>query len=233
VLITLFYSTVGENWTQNYGWLDGRQCDWHGVDCSPFGYVVGINLTNNNLQGSLPPELALLAPAQILSGGRQLQDYSDRPAREDGGFRGGGGGGPPPPPLMDGEFGSLTPNITEGLLAVDLSMNNITGELPSRIGDCNNMEIFLVHDNQLSGPIPDISNWTTSLQEASFHSNDFVGEIPLEVCSIDDTLEERQISVDCDFISCVCCNPSCNYNSTATIERTNATATTVSYIFEP
>jgi hypothetical protein len=181
--------------------------------------VIAINLTSNNLQGALPPELALLAPAQRDS---PFGEGSD--GRDDGGLRnifGGGGGGRdggggsfrPPPPPRDGEFGAQIPNITKGLFSVDFSRNNLTGELPSRIGDCNNMEVFLVHDNQLSGPIPDISNWTASLEEASFLGNNFVGEIPLEFCSADSF--ERQISVDCDTISCDCCNPSCNYNSTA------------------
>jgi hypothetical protein len=211
-LITLFYSTGGENWLRNDGWLlRGGPCQWDGVYCSPSGYVVGINLTSNFLQGSLPPELALLAPAPAQRG---------RPEFRDGGGGGGGsdgdGGFRPPPPPSDG-------GITEGLATVDLSMNNLTGQLPSRIGNCNNMYVFLVQDNQLTGPIPDISNWTSSLEEASFHGNNFVGEIPLELCSADDSFLQRQLSVDCGSISCDCCNPSCkDDNSTTTTAATQS-----------
>lgn len=43
-LLTLYFSTKGDNWTSKARWLSGEQeCNWHGVDC------VGNVVTNLNL----------------------------------------------------------------------------------------------------------------------------------------------------------------------------------------
>lgn len=62
-LATLYYSTNGDEWTNNEGWLTAeRVCDWHGVFCNRFNSAVQeIDLNTNNLAGPIPPELALVS----------------------------------------------------------------------------------------------------------------------------------------------------------------------------
>lgn len=67
-LAALYFSTKGNNWTVNENWLDdgaacGRwlQADNEALPCTSEGDVNELFLVNNNLQGSIPPELALLS----------------------------------------------------------------------------------------------------------------------------------------------------------------------------
>ncbi len=80
-LVALYESTDGDNWTDNANWLVGDPClnDWHGVGCGRRGVycdaleednwepgdicyepsldIMGLDLANNNLTGTIPPEL--------------------------------------------------------------------------------------------------------------------------------------------------------------------------------
>ncbi|GMQ81181.1 MAG: hypothetical protein BMS9Abin05_0612 [Rhodothermia bacterium] len=53
-LIALYNATNGDNWTNNYRWLDGDVKDWYGVQVDSRGNVVGIDLSGNNLSGTIP-----------------------------------------------------------------------------------------------------------------------------------------------------------------------------------
>eukprot|EP00934_Nitzschia_sp_Nitz4_P007583 Nitzschia sp. Nitz4//scaffold393_size11853//7276//9227//NITZ4_009022-RA/size11853-snap-gene-0.15-mRNA-1//-1//CDS//3329550223//7573//frame0 len=81
-LVTLYYSTDGPNWTNNDHWLDAEYsvCEWYPGDmCDaassgqpPVGrkrhrrleqsvdVIQVLDLTDNNLQGTMPPEIAFL-----------------------------------------------------------------------------------------------------------------------------------------------------------------------------
>jgi hypothetical protein len=68
VLATLYYSTNGDSWTNNTGWLsDSDECGWYngaagGELCSSQGRVVELlDLSKNNLTGSIPAEVGLLS----------------------------------------------------------------------------------------------------------------------------------------------------------------------------
>lgn len=65
ILIALYKATDGQHWTHNSGWLGapGTECDWYGVFCddrvgSPF--VLSLDLAQNNLAGTIPPDLGKL-----------------------------------------------------------------------------------------------------------------------------------------------------------------------------
>lgn len=61
-LATLYYITNGSSWRENFEWLsDTDECGWYSrkPTCS-FGSVVVLNLADNNLVASMPPEIALL-----------------------------------------------------------------------------------------------------------------------------------------------------------------------------
>ena len=65
VLVTFYRSLNGDEWVVNYGWTQDagdptNECTWHGVVCDENGVVKSIDLSENNLRGEIPPEVALL-----------------------------------------------------------------------------------------------------------------------------------------------------------------------------
>lgn len=65
VLATLYYSTNGDSWGDNSGWLsDDDECSWYNRADDSFcsnGAVVEVDLWTNNLVGTIPAELGLLS----------------------------------------------------------------------------------------------------------------------------------------------------------------------------
>jgi hypothetical protein len=66
-LATFYFATNGDDWVQNTGWLsDSDECVWYNRDgdwssfCSDNGLVEALFLWNNNLNGTIPPEIALV-----------------------------------------------------------------------------------------------------------------------------------------------------------------------------
>ena len=67
-MTALYNATGGPDWSNNENWLsDSPLGDWHGVTTDTNGRVAGINLMNNNLQGTLPSEIADLANLKTLN----------------------------------------------------------------------------------------------------------------------------------------------------------------------
>ena len=66
VLATLYYSTGGDSWHDITGWLsDDNECNWYnqadeGERCIN-GALVGLDLSDNNLQGTIPREMSMLS----------------------------------------------------------------------------------------------------------------------------------------------------------------------------
>ncbi len=65
VLATLYYATLGDQWTSSgdhstFLSTDWNCCDWKGVRCNSNGDVYSLNLSSNRLIGSIPAELAVL-----------------------------------------------------------------------------------------------------------------------------------------------------------------------------
>ncbi len=62
-LATLYYSTNGDSWTVNTGWLgNGDECGWSNnhLRCTN-GSIMELTLSSNNLVGSVPAEIGLLS----------------------------------------------------------------------------------------------------------------------------------------------------------------------------
>ncbi|OQW90521.1 MAG: hypothetical protein BWK78_06785, partial [Thiotrichaceae bacterium IS1] len=63
-LIALFDSTSGKSWTSKEGWRNTlTPCSWKGISCDG-GKVTAIDLSNNNLLGSLPSDFSALSGLQ-------------------------------------------------------------------------------------------------------------------------------------------------------------------------
>jgi hypothetical protein len=68
-LTSLYHSAGGANWHNNNGWLtDSDPCTWFGVSCtSENANVNNIELANNNLAGSIPPNIGNLNQVVFMS----------------------------------------------------------------------------------------------------------------------------------------------------------------------
>ena len=72
-LATIFFATDGPNWTNRTGWLDPTDdCNWFD-SLAPFGQDIclntrrtTLNLADNNLVGTLPPEIGILSDLEYL-----------------------------------------------------------------------------------------------------------------------------------------------------------------------
>lgn len=68
VLAVLFNSTGGPDWMNNEKWLSEAPLnDWFGVSTDEEGRVQGLDLPDNNLKGSLPPEISGLPNLRSLN----------------------------------------------------------------------------------------------------------------------------------------------------------------------
>ena len=58
VLLSLYLSTKGDDWTRNDNWFGSHDLGtWYGVETNSVGRVIGLDLSENNLDGQVPPRL--------------------------------------------------------------------------------------------------------------------------------------------------------------------------------
>lgn len=151
-LIALYNATNGPAWTNNENWLGDRPLgDWHGVEIDTEGRVTRLSLDQNNLRGSLPPEIGQL---------EKLNDLSFRDNRLSGSL-----------PIELGNLGSLT--------RLDVASNQLTGTVPAGISDLANLWALDLQDNRFTGPIP--SRYGRHLSYLALSGNEFTGTVPSEL----------------------------------------------------
>jgi Leucine-rich repeat (LRR) protein len=210
-LIALYNSTDGDNWTDNSGWkkpplasdgfaLPGRENTWLGITCDPGNTTVQmINLSENNLNGTLPPELGNLPNLQDLALG--LNQLSGNIPPELGNltklhflsFYSNQLNGNIPPELgnladlqwltLAGNqlIGNIPPELGNlvNLQYIDLSYNQITS-IPPELGNLANLQYLDLCDNQIISIPPELGN-LTNLQYLMIISNQLSGSIPPEL----------------------------------------------------
>ncbi|MCC6799129.1 MAG: DNRLRE domain-containing protein, partial [Anaerolineae bacterium] len=154
-LVALYHSTGGDHWTDNTGWLqDNTPCDWYGVSCAGIGFE-GIRLSNNNLVGTIPPEVGDLLWLEDL--------YLDHNALT----------GPIPPEIANLQY----------LNILDLSHNHLSGPLPPVLGTMHTWEMEL-SGNLLEGPIPAELGNVTALEQLGLAINRLSGEVPAALLNL-------------------------------------------------
>eukprot|EP00538_Stauroneis_constricta_P000588 CAMPEP_0119573674 /NCGR_PEP_ID=MMETSP1352-20130426/45242_1 /TAXON_ID=265584 /ORGANISM="Stauroneis constricta, Strain CCMP1120" /LENGTH=553 /DNA_ID=CAMNT_0007623365 /DNA_START=275 /DNA_END=1936 /DNA_ORIENTATION=- len=155
ILATLYFATDGPNWALQYNFMSASDvCDWHstteGIFCNNSeGYVTNVELNNLNLNGELPPDIALLPQLRMLRiGGNKLK----------------------------GTFPSQI-GLLKTLNVLDVGFNHFEGELPSDLGHLRQLEILDVSNNDFSGPLHSHINNIQTLQLCDVSHNDFVGTL--------------------------------------------------------
>jgi hypothetical protein len=152
-LVDLYNSTNGSSWHENVGWLVTRDvCMWYGVDCYN-GHVWEIELTNNNLDGSLPASLGKLGAA------RHLNFYSN---------------------ILTGNIPAALGNLSK-LEYLNLSTNNFSGGIPKALGNLNKLTVLDLSGNALSGSIPKALGNLNKLKTLDLSENLFNGTIPWQL----------------------------------------------------
>jgi Leucine-rich repeat (LRR) protein len=176
-LVTLYTSTNGANWRTKTNWLSDKPVDtWYGVTIDS-GRVRRIVLRDNNLAGSIPPEIGNLTdlrsinlrenhlagsiPSQI--GSLTKLDSLDIHYNQ-----------------LTGELPPEMGNMTQ-LSYINLSKNFLTGTIPNEFTNLSNLETLIIVCNHLSGnfPIPVLS--LTQLINLWLQWNQFTGTIPPEI----------------------------------------------------
>lgn len=176
-LVALYNSTNGTDWVNNTNWLSNRSVhEWYGVRVDS-GRVTFLELIDNYLTGTLPPEIGNLTKLDTL----HLYNNS-----------------------LTGEIPKEISKLTS-LKFLRLRLNELTGSLPDEIANLKNLETLSVSSNFLSGDFPvqvlsltklthlwlqwnqftgtippEIGN-LTNLEALSLHSNNFTGSYPKEI----------------------------------------------------
>jgi len=149
-LVALYNSTNGAAWINSWD-LNQPMSTWYGVTTNVLGCVTALDLSNNDLIGTIPPEIGDLDLLNL--------DLSNN--------------------FLSGTIPTSVENMTR-LVTLDLSDNQLSGNIPSELSDLDKLTILNLSDNFLSGNIPsslsDLSNLTT----LDLSDNSLTGTIPFE-----------------------------------------------------
>ena len=188
-LATLYAATGGDDWTNNDNWLSEASLgDWYGVTTGSQGHVRVIDLSENQLVGSIPSELGNLSNLTSLNlGGNQLTgvipvelgDINELTSLYlgDNQLTGGipakllAGGGP----VFEDGFLIYSPR------SLDLGGNQLTGGIPVELGDIYSLISLDLGDNQLTGGIPAELGYSLRLTLLDLGGNQLTGKIPFEL----------------------------------------------------
>ena len=177
-LVTFYNATNGPQWRDNTNWLSEAPLhQWYGVETDTTGRVMLLSLSDNWVDGEIPPELGNLSKLRrldlagnLLSGKipaelgnlphlKSLQLYENQ---------------------LSGGIPAELVNLAR-LKSLWLHSNQLTGGIPAELGDLINLETITLSDNQLSGEIPAEFGNLANLENINIERNQLTGEIPGEL----------------------------------------------------
>ena len=174
-LMALYNATNGTLWHRKRNWTTtGSIRNWQGVSTNSSGFVTELSLKDNNLSGTIPPELGNLTQLTQLD-----LEYNELT-------------GPIPPELGDlpqlrrlvlgaNELtGTIPPELggLSQLTMLDLGRNSLSGTIPSELGSLPRLDSLLLHRNELTGPIPAELGNLASLRRLLLALNQLTGPVP-------------------------------------------------------
>ncbi|MEO1623929.1 MAG: gliding motility-associated C-terminal domain-containing protein [Bacteroidota bacterium] len=124
-LIAIYNNTNGPSWTTQWD-LNQAVCTWYGINMDDDGYVTELELNNNNLVGSLPPQIGDLSRMEIL----QLDNNR-----------------------LSGNMPADISRLSE-LKILFLDDNEFVGTIPDGYANLRNLQTFYLDNNQITGGIP-------------------------------------------------------------------------------
>ena len=148
-LLELKAKTKGHLWTNQ--WDQSQPIStWHGVTIKN-GKVVGLDLSNNNLQGRIPITIGNLRHLEVL-------DLSGN--------------------NIEGKVPGLFRKF-EKLKVVNLADNALAGNIPTAIHKLQNLEELNLSNNRLEGELPLGISELSKLRTLALANNDLKGPIPM------------------------------------------------------
>ncbi|WP_282162860.1 leucine-rich repeat domain-containing protein [Ulvibacterium marinum] len=221
-LLDLYAATDGDNWTNTLvgdrPWNSNTPvCDWFGVTVTN-NLVTRIDLTNNNLDGTIPSGFAIfsnlihlrLSNNQIsgsipsdLGPLENLRTLNLSNNQLSGTIPTSIGSLSLMEDIIIGNnqlTGGLPLSITQlsGLRILNLNNNNLSGPIHQEFGQLTNLQDFRLNDNQLSGELPVQLGQLSILKTLYLHNNGFTGSIPVEFGQLtnlqDFRLNDNQLS---------------------------------------
>ncbi|CAN0340053.1 unnamed protein product, partial [Ectocarpus sp. 8 AP-2014] len=136
-LVALFHATGGDNWTRKSNWCTSAKLGtWKGVKVNEQGRVVELDLSDNNLRGTIPVELGKLGALRNLSlAWNKLS-------------------GPIPPDL--GNLSSLE--------KLSFWKNELSGAIPKELKRLTALTVLFLNDNRLTGSVPEAVKGLSQLE---------------------------------------------------------------------
>ena len=148
-LLELKSKTKGHLWTNQWDQTQSIST-WHGVTIKN-GKVVGLDLSNNNLQGKIPITIGNLRYLERLNlSGNQIE----------------------------GKVPSLFRKF-ENLKVIDFSNNTLAGDIPSSIHRLKGLQELNLSNNQLEGELPEGIGALSKLTTLALANNNLQGKMPL------------------------------------------------------
>ncbi|KAJ0976067.1 hypothetical protein J5N97_018032 [Dioscorea zingiberensis] len=141
-----------------------------------FTTIITIDLSNNNIGGSIPENLPLTMSKFFLSANQftgsipnslsELTLLSDMSVNEN---------------HLTGDLPDAFQSLT-GLINLDLSSNNLSGQLPPSMGSMSSITTLHIQNNQLSGTLDVLQD--LPLKDLNIENNLFSGPIPEKLMNI-------------------------------------------------
>lgn len=152
-LRAMYDSLDGDNWTIRTNWLSGAPLSyWYGIEATG-DKVTRLALTDNNLNGSLPPDIKNLSDLKSLH-------LANNPALTG---------------TLPAEIGQL-----DNLDSLDISDTGLSGEIPAELYQLSKLTFLSLANANITGSIsPDISNLVT-LKSLDLSGTEISGTIPDE-----------------------------------------------------
>ena len=174
-LVALYNAMNGSNWTNKSNWLSVKPLDeWHGVSASG-GRVRSLNLSSNNLSGSIPSSISNLSGLLIL----QLQSNS-----------------------LTGSIPSSLGDVDD-LVLVQLDRNQLSGSIPSSLGNLTDLQHLTLDNNLLSGSIPSQLGNLGRLRSLYLSDNRLSGAIPEALAGLTSLVQLYLAGDNHNFTGCI------------------------------
>ena len=169
-LMALYNSTDGDRgrWDDDDNWGSNLPLgEWFGVSTDPSGNVIALDLEDNDLDGTIPMDLASLILLQRLN----LADND-----------------------LTGSIPSQLGNLSN-LDSLSLHDNSLDGEVPEQLGDLTALRTLRLNGNSLTGRIPtSLEEGLTSLRHLALWGNPGLCA-PIEIKRWLDDLRNSSISI--------------------------------------
>eukprot|EP00533_Pseudo-nitzschia_delicatissima_P004848 CAMPEP_0116113460 /NCGR_PEP_ID=MMETSP0327-20121206/19520_1 /TAXON_ID=44447 /ORGANISM="Pseudo-nitzschia delicatissima, Strain B596" /LENGTH=2649 /DNA_ID=CAMNT_0003606819 /DNA_START=275 /DNA_END=8224 /DNA_ORIENTATION=- len=177
ILLDLYQSTSGPTWSDDSNWQQSNDvCSWKGIFCyedyDKKGHVQQIDLSHNNLKGSVPSTLYGLPYLESISfegNPELLVDLSKLTSAQFLRFLN----------LSQTQVSNL--DSISGLLSLEvlhIADTQLSGPFPGALTNLQRLKVLHASDNNFSGPLPESIGNLQSLEELTLNQNDFTGQLP-------------------------------------------------------